>query len=396
MVRKITKENKMMGSINLIVAKYENEIITYSDYNKSVHHGKIFCPSCNPPLRVTDSGKGYFMAWKNEGGHNCGLGEVKYFDADWIGRKLVESIKVDKQLEVNIDVDLLFRKSITGNPSTKSNIDKVNNEEKTYYTYQEKKEIFRDVIRSVLQMKRIIEQNPYEKLQNINFYFKVGGEERLKIEEAVINSSELNLSKHKFKYRFILFKVDNIVKKNDKIFVNAYKANGNSLSVTINLYNRDIKINLRKDSYAIVFGKITFSPKLNKYFIEITNDFQIKEIDKNKIVGWFEKVNLEKFNYEEIKIEENVKNNLFADKKIEIDNKIFEIKSNDELKEKVISNQSYINQSASSISNERIINYRVQEEIDTAGKIIEDEDSKIKFSRKNNIIKKLFDRFSKK
>lgn len=128
-----------MGNINLLVARYGDEIIKYSDYNKSVHHGNIYCPSCNPPLRVTDSGKGYFMAWKNEGGHNCGLGQVKYLDADWVGQNLVESIKVDKQLEVNIDVDLLFRKGSNTNHDNKSYSNKEHGEKKEYYTYQEKK-----------------------------------------------------------------------------------------------------------------------------------------------------------------------------------------------------------------------------------------------------------------
>lgn len=245
-------------------------------------------------------------------------------------------------------------------------------------------------------MKRIIEQNPYENLKNIDFYFKVTDKERLKIDEAVINSSDLNMNKHQFKYRFILFKVEKIIKKKDKIFVNAYKANNNSLSIFMNLNNSNVKINIEKDSYAIVFGKITFSTKYNKYFIEITNDFQIKEIKENKVETWFQDVHLEKFNYEEIKNASSIDDNQVVVEKKTIETEIGETKDGDNLNAKNISNN-YVNNSRTLyIADEQTSNHYEVKQIANKKNIEMYNNDKLEINKKNGILKRIINRFSKK
>jgi len=285
-----------MANINLRVARYGNGIIDYSEYNKSIHHGKIFCPACSPYLRVTDSGKGYFMAWKNDGGHNCGIGQIRYLDAEWAGREIVENKKSNNKFEVNIDIDLLFRTGKSGQIISNGEYGNKNQKKEIYYTYNEKKEIFRDVIRSVLQMKRIIEHNSYDSLKNIDFYFKVGNNERLGIEEVAVRSSDLEKEKHNNKFRFILFKVESVIKKSNVIYINAFKSNEKVLSVTLPIQNKNVELNnICADVYAIAFGKVEYYTKDDKFYLKITNDFQIKEIKGQNVCNWFENVIFEKY-----------------------------------------------------------------------------------------------------
>jgi len=290
-----------MDKINLLIAMYKNEMIHYSEYNRSIHHGKIVCPWCEPRLRVTDSGKGYFMAWKNEGRHNCGIGQIRYVDANWKGRKIVEIITENSQGEVIIDMNLLFRDELdkSHNRTNPYDADFDVSSEKAYYTYEEKKEIFRDIVRSVVQMKNFIEQNPYEKIKNLKFSFRMDENEKLNINEVVLASSELNYQRHCNKKRFVICKVESI----KKVYINAYSANDVALTIQLHDCKEEPKFKVKRGEYIIAFGKIIYSPKQQKYFLNITNDIQVKKIKEKAVEKWFEDVTFAKHNFRKREIE---------------------------------------------------------------------------------------------
>lgn len=161
-----------MGDIvnSLTIAKFGNGYIKIQDYNKSIHRqGEIFCPFCDPPLEVTGVENKFFRALPYRGGHNCGKKASIYFDADWEGRKLVETVSMDNgEIEVTIDINLLgsmgrpFRETTKpGKPYDNS----LGDEEEVHSKYLSYKRIVRDVIRTVTQMKNFIKKNTFDEIK---------------------------------------------------------------------------------------------------------------------------------------------------------------------------------------------------------------------------------------
>ncbi|WP_160692671.1 hypothetical protein [Clostridium sp. C2-6-12] len=296
-------------SEKLLIAKYKEVLIKYSEYQKSIHEGKLYCPFCDPAIRVTYNIKGFFMAWKNEGGHNCGKAreQAKYLDPDWKGRKLIEiSRNQEGDLEITIDINTLVypkRKSIAGGEDNTDGLpDKKGHD--IFPIYKEREEVFRDVVRSVYQMKRILENNRQEFLRGLNFKFRTS-DGVLSLNDAVIRMHELNCN-IVGKSRFVMFMVNNIVTSNGVIYINAYSAKGINLSAKLKYPYKKNPFNKLEGEYAIAYGKITYSDKSGKYFVTLTNDFQIRKLKEDVGSEFFDDIEFEEYNYKAfVKSKEN-------------------------------------------------------------------------------------------
>ncbi len=287
-------------SEKLLIAKYKDGLIKYSEYQKSIHEGQLYCPFCDPAIRVTYNIKGFFMAWKNEGGHNCGKAreQVKYVDPDWKGRKLVEISRDQKNdLEITIDINTLVypkRKNTTGGKDKTDGLLDIK-EHDVFPIYKEREEVFRDVVRSVYQMKRILENNSQEFLRGLNFKFRTS-DGLVSINEAVIKMHELNIN-NIGKSRFVIFKVNNVVISNGVIYINAYSAEGINLSAKLNYPNNKNPFKKLEGEYVIAYGKITHSDRSDKYFLTLTNDFQIRKLKEDVGTEFFDEIEFEEYNY---------------------------------------------------------------------------------------------------
>lgn len=180
---------------SLTIARYKTGYIKISEYNRSIHYnGEIFCPFCNPPLEVTGVENKFFRALPNRGGHNCGRIAPEYFNAVWEGRRLIETISGDNgEIELIIDINSLNKMGrnvkttdelLKSSTNDSKDHDKINK----YNTYRK---VFRDVIRTISQMKKLIEHNSIDQLGKIKFKYKVGNE-KSGINEVVILIDELN------------------------------------------------------------------------------------------------------------------------------------------------------------------------------------------------------------
>ncbi|MCD2348246.1 hypothetical protein [Clostridium guangxiense] len=290
-------------SEKLLVAKYKDDFIQYSEYQEKIHKGKLYCPFCNPPIRVTYTVKGFFRAWPNEGRHNCGVvrEQVKYLQKDWKGRKITEIARnQDDELEVTVDINTLIYPQIKNSTYERDSINNYYDNKgcDIFLTDKDREEVFRDVVKSVYQMKRILEKNDQEVLKKIKFRFKTNNE-IISLNDAVIKIHELK-NNVIGKSRFIIFKVANIVPQNKVIYVNSYSLNGINLTAKLDYpYNKN-PFRLLKDEYAIAYGRITYSEKYNKYFLTLTNDFQIKKLKKDVGDEFFDGVDFEKYYYKKI------------------------------------------------------------------------------------------------
>lgn len=308
---------------SLIIAKYRKTLIGVGDYQETVHKSNITCPFCEDNgklLRVKFDSRGYFAAWPNEGGHICGRGKVDYLDSDWEGRELVEIIcNEENGTEVTIDIYSGFRK---GPKSIKSpNIDKTDISPKSEYNkYKKTKKIFRDVIRTVKQMKAIIESNEISSLRNLNFKYKVGNGELISIDELLI-MPQLIKKEHIGKNRFVLLKAANpsnwSTGKKTR-FLNAYSANGIGLSVAYNVVENENPFHDMKDEFILAFGKIQQSKDdENKYILWINNDYHLERVEQDFGELFFKSIDFKKYAFPEkdihisfsnkVKITENVK-----------------------------------------------------------------------------------------
>lgn len=95
----------------LTIAKYKNGYIKISDYNRSIHkQGEIFCPFCQPPLEVTGVQNEFFRALPGRGGHSCKRTTVEYFNTEWEGQKLIETLSGNEgEIKIIIDLNTLRR-----------------------------------------------------------------------------------------------------------------------------------------------------------------------------------------------------------------------------------------------------------------------------------------------
>ncbi|AIQ69556.1 hypothetical protein PGRAT_19410 [Paenibacillus graminis] len=164
---------------------------------------------------------GYFKAWPDEGGHNCRKIEAQYFDVDWEGKEYVELMKSEKNsLQVIIDMESLTKLSPPVQ-RTKQQLVKPEDSYSKYSIYESKKKVFRDVIRSIYQMKRLIENNKFKSLDKIQFFFKLDSNKHLSIHELVLLGNNLKAVPN-YEHRFFIFKVDRIVQKDGVVYYNGY------------------------------------------------------------------------------------------------------------------------------------------------------------------------------
>jgi len=264
----------------LTIAKYKNGYIKISDYNRSIHkQGEIFCPFCVPPLEVTGVQNEFFRALPSRGGHNCQKTAVEYFNANWEGRKLIETLS-GKEGEINIIIDLNTLKrhgdSFSNKKIVKPDENSSVNEIEKYNKYKTYKKVFRDIIRTVSQMKNLIEKNAIDELGKIKFKYKTGNEE-LGINEVVILADELNKSLHS-KERFVIYIVQSIKISKGKIYINSYEIGGRSITTTFMYPAEKNKTNIKKDDMVIAFGKISYYEPTDQYYLNTLSDLYVSVI----------------------------------------------------------------------------------------------------------------------
>ncbi|MFF2288984.1 hypothetical protein [Peribacillus butanolivorans] len=280
----------MTGS--LLIAEYNGKLIELSEYQKSLHWGNLHCPFCDPKIKVNYIVKGYFAAWPGTDGHNCGRGQAKYFDADWKGQKITEISRNNGNIEVLVDIQILINKETSRINNTK-NHSKNEPKHSFFPNYKERKEVFRDVIRSVLQMKKMLEKNTINQLNNINFRFQLEND-ILNIDQAVIKFNHLNTS-YKNKYRFVIFKVDSVILRSNVIYVNSLEANNIVITATLPYESKVNNLKYLEDKYVIAFGKISYQEKSKKFFLRLNNDFQIIDLNKEDTLDHFEGIEFKKY-----------------------------------------------------------------------------------------------------
>ncbi|MCO1601467.1 hypothetical protein [Desulfosporosinus nitroreducens] len=219
---------------SLTVAKFKDGYIRIEDYNKSIHRlGEVFCPFCNPPLEITGVENKFFRALPNRGGHNCGRRAAIYLDADWEGRKLVETIGLQGgKIEVKIDINQLGYMGRTLQKTTKpvKPNDNSSGEEERYIRYLKYQRVVRDIVRTVTQMKKLIKKNTIDELNKIKFKYKMGDEE-LSINEVVKLVDELEPCLHR-RQRFIIYQVESVKVQKGTIYINSYEYSGINLATS--------------------------------------------------------------------------------------------------------------------------------------------------------------------
>ncbi|WP_373232317.1 hypothetical protein [Cohnella sp.] len=278
-----------------VIAKVGEEIIHISNYQKSEHWGKLHCPFCDPPLRVTFNVNGYFKAWPDEGGHNCRKIEAHYFDADWEGKDYVEIIKSEKSsLHVTVDMESLIN-PFTTVQSGSHRLVKPDDSYSEFPKYELKKKVFRDVIRSIYQMKKLIENNKLASLEKIQFFFKVGNNKRLSIRELVLLGNKIEAAPH-YEQRFCIFKVDRIHQKEGAVFYNGFIMNGCQVVATLKYPYPVSKLKKLEKEFVIAYGLIKRAKdNPHKIFLELAHDFQIQSIDDSSVEQLFSNSNIESY-----------------------------------------------------------------------------------------------------
>lgn len=277
-------ERNMAGS--LLIAKYNNEIISVNDYQESVHT-YLICPFCEDrgkELRVTYNKRGFFMAWRDKGLHICGRSALNFLEKDWIGTELVDVItNNDGDKEIIIDIFDGFNRVVkkVTRPSSEENDEKLIRE---YKQYSKKKKIFRDVIRTVKQLKLIIEKNEFPTLKKLNFKYRVGYDEILTIDELLILSSNIE-NRMIGKSRFILFKAHKaspLKKGNTRRYLNAYNAKGIDLSIAYDVVKNENPFSKLNGEFVLVYGRITKDKRSDhKFYVNLANDFHIEKVDED-------------------------------------------------------------------------------------------------------------------
>lgn len=269
----------------LKVARYKCGYIKIADYNHSIHKGQVFCPFCDPQLELTGVENNFFRALPNKGGHNCAKKAAIYFNANWEGRKLIEYISDGNgKIEVIIDITKLSKVAdefTIGKRPTPTETDN-----KTYKRYITYKKIIRDVVRTVIQMKNFIEKNSIDNLNKIKFKYKLGKEE-LNINEVVKLVDELTPSVN-YKDRFVIYKVESVRISKEKIYINSYKTNGISLTVSFKYPSNNNCTGINKNDFVIAFGTLIQDIKnISQYYLNILSDLNIVPINNEELEHLF-------------------------------------------------------------------------------------------------------------
>ncbi|SDZ12601.1 hypothetical protein SAMN05660462_01943 [Proteiniborus ethanoligenes] len=274
----------------LTIARYKDGYIKITEYNKTIHkNGEIFCPFCNPSLEVTGVENKFFRALPKRGGHNCGRRAVEYFNAEWEGRLLIETVKGDEgEIEIVIDINSLakMRKGLSNISITQEPEDNAtNNDMEKYNRYKTYKKVLRDIVRTVYQMKMLIEKNSIDDLGKIKFKYKMGNEE-LGINEVVIPVDELNKNLH-YKERFVIYVVDSVRVSNGKIYINSYETEGNTITTSFNYPSKRNQAGINKDDMIIAFGRISYYEPTDQYYLNILSDLNIVKINDEELIERF-------------------------------------------------------------------------------------------------------------
>lgn len=270
----------------LTIARYKDGYIKITEYNKTIHKkGEIFCPFCNPPLEVTGVENKFFRALPNRGGHNCGRRAVEYFNAEWEGIQLIETVKGNEgEIEIVIDINSLtkMRKGLNGISIIQEPKDNAsNNDKERYNRYKTYNKVLRDIVRTVYQMKMLIEKNSVDDLGKIKFKYKMGNEE-LGINEVVIPVDELNKNLH-YKERFVIYVVDSVRVSNGKIYINSYETEGNTITTSFNYPSKRNQTGINKDDMIIAFGRISYYEPTDQYYLNILSDLNIVKINDEEL-----------------------------------------------------------------------------------------------------------------
>lgn len=166
--------------------------------------------------------------------------------------------------------------------------DKINK----YNTYRK---VFRDVIRTISQMKKLIEHNSIDQLGKIKFKYKVGNE-KLGINEVVILIDELNPTLIG-KERFVIYIVESVYIRNGIIYINSYETEGTSITTSFAYASAHNKTGIKKDDMIIGFGKINYHEPSNKYYLNTLSDLNIIKIDDEVLKEKFKNKEMKKTKY---------------------------------------------------------------------------------------------------
>lgn len=275
---------------SLTIARYKDGYIKISEYNKSIHkNGEIFCPFCDPPLEVTGVKNKFFRALPSRGGHNCGKQAAQYFNAKWEGRRLIETLSgKNGEIEVTIDINHLGKMS-KGLRKTKKPIRPTANssqgEIEIYNRYTTYKNVIRDVVRTVAQMKNFIEKNSIDKLNKIKFKYKMGSEE-LNINEVVKLIDEIDPSLHK-KDRFVIYKVDRVRIRGGNIYINSYQTEGVNLATSFSYPSKTNRTGIKKNDYVIAFGTLSYYKPKDQYYLNTLSDLNVVKVKDEELKELF-------------------------------------------------------------------------------------------------------------
>lgn len=266
---------------SLTIARFENGYIKISEYNRSIHKkGEIFCPFCNPPLEVTGVENKFFRALPNKGGHNCDRIVSEYFNADWEGRNLIETISgQDGEIELLIDINSLNKmgRDIKTTDELLKSTSSPSKDPDKFSKYTTYRKVFRDVIRTVSQMKRLIEKNSFDQLGKLKLKYKIGYEV-IGINEVVILIDELD-QKLIDKERFVIYVVESVQIRNGKIYINSYETEGTIITASFAYPSEQNRTGIKKDNMIIGFGKINYHEPSKKYYLNMLSDLNIAKID---------------------------------------------------------------------------------------------------------------------
>lgn len=276
---------------SLTIARFKNGYIKIEDYNKSIHRqGEVFCPFCDPPLEVTGVENKYFRALPMRGGHNCGRRAAIYLDADWEGRRLVETVGlVGGEIEVTIDINQLGnmgRKIQKTTKPAKLHDNSSGEEEERYNRYLGYVRVVRDIVRTVTQMKNFITKNTIDELNKIKFKYKMGDEE-LSINEVVKLVDELEPNLHR-RQRFVIYKVESVKIQAGTIYINSYETNGINLATSFKYPSKENKTNIHQNDYVIAFGTVNYYEPKNKYYLNTLSDLNIVKMKADELKELFE------------------------------------------------------------------------------------------------------------
>ncbi|PAB61290.1 hypothetical protein [Anaeromicrobium sediminis] len=314
----------------LTIGKYKDGYIKATDYNESIHK-KIYCPFCTKDLELACVQNRFFRAMTDEEGHDCGKKEPIYLYAEWIGRKIVEEIsRPDGSMLITVDINKLdfFRKKqvnadLTNDMEQEDNIDNT----KSYNRYKEYKEVFRDVVNTAVQMKRLIEKNSLDKLKKLTIKYKCGDKE-FGIDDILKTVDQLN-GKISGEYRFVLFKVENMKLSGGKLYINSYNTDGIKFTAALKYPSNENRLDIKKDDFVIAYGRLNYAYKYNRFYLNLMSDLSIDKMKRQSVESLFEGKTLEEFKM-------NNKSIKFKGNKLEESNASNELNKEESIKEKRI------------------------------------------------------------